>query len=244
MKNRRNYYRILHVQQDAPQEIIQTSYRTLMQRLRMHPDLGGDHQDAALINEAYATLIDPQRRAEYDLTLPDPAANRRQTAGIRQPTFEGPPASPGGGADDPGHCLFCRTPHGLGEVIPPSARCGKCNGPLYPAVKRRFDERSKRAISRTPRYLKVTYTLVGTTSVDRLMALSEDISLNGMRLMTEDDIACGSRIKIECDLLDAIAEVRNCEPANEDVRRPWRIGVEFLTLEFTRNRGSFVTETA
>jgi hypothetical protein len=41
MKNRRNYYRILHVQEDAPEEIIRTSYRTLMQRMRMHPDLGG-----------------------------------------------------------------------------------------------------------------------------------------------------------------------------------------------------------
>lgn len=33
--------------------------------------------------------------------------------------------------------------------------------------------------------------------------------------MTEGDIACGSRIKIECDLLDAIAEVRNCERSNQ-----------------------------
>ena len=32
MQNRRNYYRILHVQQDAPVEIIKTSYRTLMHR--------------------------------------------------------------------------------------------------------------------------------------------------------------------------------------------------------------------
>jgi DnaJ-class molecular chaperone len=50
--NRRNYYRILHVQPDAPTEVIKSSYRTLMQRLKMHPDLGGDHSEAALINEA------------------------------------------------------------------------------------------------------------------------------------------------------------------------------------------------
>ena len=45
MENRRNYYRILHVQPDAPTEIIKSSYRTLMQKLRMHPDLGGDQME-------------------------------------------------------------------------------------------------------------------------------------------------------------------------------------------------------
>jgi hypothetical protein len=39
-QNRRNYYRILHVQPDAPMEVIRASYRTLMQKLRFHPDLG------------------------------------------------------------------------------------------------------------------------------------------------------------------------------------------------------------
>src|SRR5690606_3216066 len=59
--NRRNYYRVLHVQPDAPTEIIRMSYLTLMRRLKMHPDLGGDHRKAALINEAFATLVDPVR---------------------------------------------------------------------------------------------------------------------------------------------------------------------------------------
>ena len=63
MDNRRNYYRILHVQPDAPTEIIKSSYRTLMQKLRMHPDLGGDQWNATLINEAYQTLMDRGRSA-------------------------------------------------------------------------------------------------------------------------------------------------------------------------------------
>ncbi len=77
MENRRNYYRILHVQRDAPPEIIRNSYRTLMQTLRMHPDLGGDHWNASLINEAYAVLSDPQKRSAYDLAL-RPAAEEAQ----------------------------------------------------------------------------------------------------------------------------------------------------------------------
>src|SRR6188508_3891940 len=65
----RNYYKILHVQPDAPDQVIKASYRTMMQRLRMHPDLGGDHLTAALINEAFRTIGDPARRALYDRWL-------------------------------------------------------------------------------------------------------------------------------------------------------------------------------
>ncbi len=66
MKNRRNYYRILQVQCDAPLEIIHASYRTIMRELKQHPDLGGDQWNACVINEAYDTLSDNVKRAEYD----------------------------------------------------------------------------------------------------------------------------------------------------------------------------------
>ena len=52
----RNYYDVLHVVRGAPTEIIRSSYRTLMQKLKCHPDLGGDVATAAIINEAYAVL--------------------------------------------------------------------------------------------------------------------------------------------------------------------------------------------
>lgn len=69
LKNRRNYYRILQVQPDAPNEVIKASYRTLMKRLKCHPDLGGTHPLAALVNDAYQTLSHPRKRDEYDLLL-------------------------------------------------------------------------------------------------------------------------------------------------------------------------------
>jgi len=37
MENRRHYYRILHVQPDAPLEVIKSSYRTLMTKLGSTP---------------------------------------------------------------------------------------------------------------------------------------------------------------------------------------------------------------
>jgi curved DNA-binding protein CbpA len=69
MENRRNYYRILEVQPDAPLEVIRQNYMLLLHKLRRHPDLGGNHRDAALINLAFETLSDPQRRAAYDREL-------------------------------------------------------------------------------------------------------------------------------------------------------------------------------
>ena len=50
-------------------EIIQASYRTIMQKLKAHPDIGGDTWNASVINEAYQTLVDPIRRTFYDEKL-------------------------------------------------------------------------------------------------------------------------------------------------------------------------------
>ena len=45
----------------APYENIKASYRTLMQKLKAHPDLGDDEWSAAVINEAYAVLADTEK---------------------------------------------------------------------------------------------------------------------------------------------------------------------------------------
>ena len=69
VKNKRNYYRILHVQPDAPTAIIRASYRTLMQKLKQHPDLGGENWNASIINEAHNVLTDAEKRRAYDRIL-------------------------------------------------------------------------------------------------------------------------------------------------------------------------------
>jgi curved DNA-binding protein CbpA len=69
MANRRNFYRLLQVQPDAPFEVIKNSYRTLLQKLRMHPDLGGEDGSARDLNKAYAILRSASRRAAYDKYL-------------------------------------------------------------------------------------------------------------------------------------------------------------------------------
>jgi len=247
--NRRNYYRILHVQEDAPEEIIRTSYRTLMQRMKMHPDLGGDHWDAALINEAYATLIDPDKRAEYDEQLPGSVETRRDTPDLsgRRPTFAREDPEDTGAAvieDDSGRCPLCHTPHEYGEAIPVSAKCVRCDSPLYPAVKRKFEDDCRRIVGRTPREIDVTCTVFGHFAVENLDTVTDDISPNGIRLRTEHAIPLGARMKLECGTFNAIGVVRHCRRAPGDPRRMWRVGVEFLTLRLFQNRGAFLSETA
>src|SRR4051794_31215330 len=113
MDNRRNYYRILHVEPDAPAETIRLSYRTLMHKLKMHPDLGGDHWNAALINEAFDTLGNPRRRASYDKLM----NGLRERQPIHDQT-----ARPG--------CLFCGNPYDDRSADSPQALCNRCQSPL------------------------------------------------------------------------------------------------------------------
>lgn len=69
MIERRNFYRILHVQPDASMVVIRENYRILVQRLKMRPDLRHSDWNEELLDHAYDTLGDPARRAVYDREL-------------------------------------------------------------------------------------------------------------------------------------------------------------------------------
>lgn len=63
-------YDILGVQREADQEGLRQAYRKLARRF--HPDVNPDprsHDMMARINDAFATLIDDERRREYDAML-------------------------------------------------------------------------------------------------------------------------------------------------------------------------------
>jgi curved DNA-binding protein CbpA len=74
-----DYYDILQVSPNAHVEVIKSSYRTIMSKLNMHPDKGGDEEIAKLINEAYEVLSNEQLRAKYDKQYYSqiPPANRK-----------------------------------------------------------------------------------------------------------------------------------------------------------------------
>ena len=74
-----DHYRVLQVDPSAEPEVIDRAYRALA--LKYHPDRSAGTPDATgtrmrRINEAYAVLSDPARRARYDATLPSAAGGR------------------------------------------------------------------------------------------------------------------------------------------------------------------------
>lgn len=59
-----DYYSILGINKNASDEDIRKAYKK--QSMKHHPDRGGDEAEFKKINEAYSTLKDPQKRAQYD----------------------------------------------------------------------------------------------------------------------------------------------------------------------------------
>jgi hypothetical protein len=67
MASPRNHYAVLNVAPDAEPVVIEAAYRALMKKY--HPDQGqaeAGARSATDINNAFAVLRDPQRRADYD----------------------------------------------------------------------------------------------------------------------------------------------------------------------------------
>jgi len=59
-----NYYELLGVKKDATADEIKKAFRKLARK--HHPDAGGEEEKFKQINEAYETLSDPEKRAQYD----------------------------------------------------------------------------------------------------------------------------------------------------------------------------------
>jgi curved DNA-binding protein CbpA len=69
MASRRSLYDVLNVSPDAEPVVIEAAYRALMKKY--HPDQAAaagtkESPGAAEINQAFAVLRDPERRADYD----------------------------------------------------------------------------------------------------------------------------------------------------------------------------------
>src|SRR3990167_5379235 len=60
----KDLYQTLGLTQEASPQDIKKAYRKLA--LHSHPDRGGDAKMMALINDAYETLSDPQKRRTFD----------------------------------------------------------------------------------------------------------------------------------------------------------------------------------
>lgn len=82
----KNYYDILQINKNATPEILEKAYKTLVRMY--HPDLqeGANKQEyeekLKLINEAYETLSNEQKRKQYDLELEQIEQMKRQQENV------------------------------------------------------------------------------------------------------------------------------------------------------------------
>jgi hypothetical protein len=242
--DRRNHYRILFVQPEAPPEVIKASWRALLGSARGHPDLGGDPVAAARINEAYTVLSDPERRRAYDRLL-DVTRMRAQADG--GPPAALPPAAPRTGARraDPAAwrsdrcCPMCRT--ALPATLRADTRCTRCDAPLAPAPRVDATERElfgRRAAVRRSRTDAATVfeTALGSGIDARVV----DLSLGGAGLLTAAAVSPGSAVRVVTPTLDAVARVVTCLRLPEH----WRVRLQWLTARPLGTKGVYVSTRA
>jgi hypothetical protein len=252
MNNRRNFYRILHVQPEAPLEIIKASYRSLMTKLKMHPDLGGDHETAVLINQAYVVLSDPKKRRQYDemrQTCKSPGRryqayeapiNTYEPSGFQRPSEH----RTGGNDDEPRpdtaqrRCLFCGT---VFFLAPKTNRyCSQCASPLVlaqPVPNKRLREIFGRR--KTPRVARMGALIIYPNWPHAgYSAQLRDLSPFGISMLTKYSARTGQVLKFDSVNLKGIAHVVSVRENGTD----FSVRASFLTVEFLTKVGAFVTE--
>ena len=201
----------------------------MMSKLRLHPDLGGDTAGAALINEAYAVLSDPAKRARYDLQL------RSATAGSpHRRTATQSAAAPAG--DVPPTCPFCHA--GAPAAILPATRCRRCDSPLALPPARPLGKSElfgRRAVPRMHRCDIVT--LVAAWQAAARTAELRDLSVTGISVICDQRIALQQVIRIIGPLFDILATVVGCR----SVARRVEVHASLLKAIFMRQKGVVVS---
>jgi hypothetical protein len=238
-KERRNYYRLLHVQPEAPQAIITASYRSLMTKERCHPDLGGDHDTAALINQAYAVLKDPEKRNVYDRTLNQihrgSSPHQRPSApGARAGTTAEAHRKP---SSPENACPFCTSP--APKVIAADTRCSRCYSPLAPIANRLASKRELLGRRTSMRVTKHdTATLYPGWNQHVANARLRDLSPTGISLFTVVTLAPRTVVRVVAPSYDFLVSVVQTRPHSRDGIHI--IHARLLTALFEKKSAVFV----
>jgi hypothetical protein len=201
--NRRSYYRVLHVQPDAPPEVVRAAYRALM--ARHHPDQGGDHEQAVLLNEAWAVLGHATRRAEYDARRERAGQRHRAGAEARRTSHAEQAPPPQSSAE---HCPYCGDMNRLGAVV-----CARCTAPLTRPT-RPASHRPPPATGERRTLPRVSRADWGTVRLhwtgEPLDIRLRNLSVGGVSFYTGAPLAVGARVRVMAAAFDAVVEVVQC----------------------------------
>jgi curved DNA-binding protein CbpA len=228
MDNRRNYYRILHVQPDAPFEIIRTSYHTLMRDLKKHPDLGGDNWNASVLNEAYEILSDSKKRAEYNKQLLKNYADNNclHTNSFRE-------------TDTNNVCRTHSKPmHGSSNA---GNNCTNCGRPVSSKTGQSDHRNHRRSVIRMKSNGKIRY--YHSSSIPGQDAALLDLSPEGVRFFCTEKLKERSTLQLESQIFDAKVKVLSAKQDVVDGRIHYVVGASFLNVSFHNKRGSFYSNT-
>ena len=236
-----DHYRLLHVQPDAPAEVIKASWRTLLGRLRQHPDLGGGTAQAAAINQAWAVLGDAAQRAAYDAGLP-----QRAVEPVAVPVAEpvaGPMAGPIGTSlalrAGTSACPLCHQP--TCAPARPDSRCPACHSPLarLPGTDAQGHELLGRrgAVRRDQSHVALVH--VGWPS-PALPVRWRDLSLTGLSFYAPQPIPAGQTLRLIDSALDGVVQVVGCRAQG----RVFTVLARLLTALLLQATGVFVSAQA
>jgi hypothetical protein len=223
-------------------EVIKASYRSLMSKLKAHPDLGGDHELAILINQAYAVLSDPKKRKQYDETILS-NTNQRSADSLFNVNayssngfFNERESNKAYAAKAQHSCLFCGTE--LKFLAQRMRHCSNCGSPLNQML---IPDRQRELIGRrrVPRVAKTGDLIIYPSWPHAgYTALLRDLSPSGISLLTEYNACPGQTLKVSSSSLNAVTRVISVHSNGKLLF----IRGAFLTSEFTNKTGVFVAE--
>jgi len=253
--NQRNYYRLLNIQPDSPDSIIKTSYLTLSKKSDIPKEL---------LNEAYRILSDTEKRALYDrliIRYPHPEAVTKLKVGTQKTPSKSLDLSvyTGSKASTPKvnnksinnayyqpvitqYCSFCMTPHEQSPCRDTAPLCGDCNSPLFPPSKSFIDQQRRDIVRLTHNSKVQLYTYwpgkfnIGTVT---------DISPVGIQLVSSIELTKDQIIKIDGEDFKAVGIVSHTNINTREISKNIHTtGIQFLTVNFNKNKGQFFSETA
>ncbi len=231
--NRRNYYRVLQIQPDAPEEIIMASHHVLRQYPR---------QDINLLDEAYTVLVNPATRMRYDVFLAGswlsaekelvPVANAQFTDGAVNQTALSV-------VDDmaTSYCIFCGTAYTQQSTPYLDNKCVVCSSPLQTAIDEQYAQKNRSNI-RISAHSELAFYLFWPDTPHKGML--QDLSPRGARFLSEVAPEMYDIIKIDAPSFRAVAEAIHLQTEQHHVS----VGVRFLTIEFEQRRGNFLVVSA
>jgi len=252
-KNRRNYYRILHIQSDAELEIIQASYKVLSKQLT--------GKKLQLLIEAFAVVGDQIRRLQYDALLKlyshTASVEKLKCAAQLEKQSDESKAMI---VSTTGHgnkrnikqeialneayksliehyCQFCKTPYVDESFMDQNHSCTECSSPLSSPADS-FASSPRRSLPRMQQSEKAN--IYAYWPENPTQVLLEDLSPTGLNFSMQAPLDIHQIIKVDAHHFKAIAQVAYCRYN----KSTYSIGASFLTIEFLRATGSFLSTSA